>query len=61
VLRSAASTVQPFATVTQQPPSGCLFASNCSNPVHIPEPEALALLGTGLLVVASTIRRRLAR
>jgi hypothetical protein len=41
--------------------SGCILASNCTNPVHIPEPEALAVFGTGLLFLAGMLRRRLAR
>jgi hypothetical protein len=62
VLRSAVSTVQPLATTAaQQPSSGCLFASNCANPVHITEPQALAVVGAGLLSLAGVIRRRLAR
>jgi hypothetical protein len=63
VLRLAtANSVQPLtAASAQQPSSGCLIASNCANPVHIPEPEALALFGTGLLSLAGMIRRRLVR
>jgi hypothetical protein len=62
ILRSAVSKVQPLAAVaTQQPSSGCLFDSNCAYSMHISEPQALALFGTGLLSVASVIRRRLTR
>jgi hypothetical protein len=39
----------------------CLLASSCSNPVEIPEPQSWLLFGTGLLSVASMIRRRLWR
>ena len=52
-----------FRTSTSPLPvsSGCIFANNCSNPVEVPEPEALVLVGTGLLLMAGIIRRRLAR
>ena len=44
-----------------QAASTCIFASNCPNPVHIPESAALAFLGTGLLSIAGLLRRRLTR
>ena len=52
-----------FHTSTSPLPvsSGCIFANNCSNPVEVPEPAALVLVGTGLLLMAGIIRRRLAR
>jgi hypothetical protein len=40
--------------------AGCIVASNCSNPVEVPEPQSLVLVGTGLLAMAGVIRRRLA-
>jgi hypothetical protein len=59
---AAARSVQSFATASaQQPSSGCFFAGNCSNPVHIPEPAALAVLGMGLLLISGLLRRRLTR
>lgn len=41
--------------------SGCILASNCSNPVDVPEPQSLVLVGAGLLSMAGVIRRRLAQ
>jgi hypothetical protein len=47
------------ATIPLPSSSGCLFAGECANPVHIPESGALAVLGTGLLSIAGLLRRRL--
>jgi hypothetical protein len=61
VLRSAAAnSVQSFtAAPGQQPSSGCFFAGNCANPVHLPESSALAVIGMGLLSIACLLRRRI--
>ncbi len=37
------------------------FGSDSSQKVHIPEPQSLVMVGTGLLSMAGLIRRRLLR
>jgi hypothetical protein len=50
----------PKSKVSSNPgTAACLLASNCSNPVGVSEPQLLLLFGTGLLSVATMIRRRL--
>jgi hypothetical protein len=39
--------------------SGCIFSNDCQNPLDIPEPQSLALVGAGLMSMANMIRRRL--
>jgi hypothetical protein len=60
---AAVNSVQPLssATPSRSPSSGCLFAGDCANPIHIPEPQALALFGTGILSFAAFMRHRLTR
>ena len=40
---------------------GCVFSSNCSSTIKVPEPQSLVLVGSGLLSMAGLIRRRLLR
>jgi len=49
------------ATALQPANSGCTFAGDCSDPVKVPEPQSLVMVGTGLLTMAGLIRRRLLR
>jgi hypothetical protein len=58
---NSAARLEAEKTRQPSPSSGCFLASNCTNPVHIPEPEALAVLGTVLLSLASLLRRRVMR
>lgn len=39
----------------------CVFSSNCSTTIKVPEPQSLVLVGSGLLSLAGLIRRRLLR
>lgn len=41
--------------------SVCIFSSDCYTTVEVPEPQSLALVGSGLLSMAGLIRRRLLR
>jgi hypothetical protein len=44
-----------------QPATACIFSSDCSTTVQVPEPQSLVLVGSGLLSMAGLIRRRLLR
>jgi hypothetical protein len=54
-VKSSFGGLSPRQAVT----SGCIFANDCQNPVDIPEPQSLALVGAGLMSMANVIRRRL--
>jgi hypothetical protein len=41
--------------------SACGFASPCYSTIRAPEPQSLFLVGSGLIAMASLIRRRLVR
>lgn len=39
----------------------CVFSSNCSSTVKVPEPQSLMLFGSGLLSMAGLIRKKMIR
>jgi hypothetical protein len=50
------------SVASAQPASDtCVFSSNCSSTVKVPEPQSLMLLGSGLLSMAGLIRKKLIR
>jgi hypothetical protein len=48
-------------SATTESESGCGFASPCYSTIRAPEPQSLFLVGSGLIAMASLIRRRLVR
>ena len=39
----------------------CILSGDCAPTVQVPEPQALLMVGSGLLSIAALVRRRLAR
>jgi hypothetical protein len=50
-----------FAPSSQSSSDACVFSSNCSSTIKVPEPQSLVLVGSGLLSMAGLVRRRLLR
>jgi PEP-CTERM motif len=48
-------------SATTESESGCGFAGVCYSTIRAPEPQSLFLMGSGLIAMASLIRRRLVR
>lgn len=55
------SVPRPRAALAATVLPGCTLGSDCYKEVHVPEPESLVMVGTGLLSMAGLIRRRLLR